>query len=64
MEIIIQLANVLSILAKEIPEIIASAAVLAAFLPKPSETGGALSKIHWLINKLAFNFANAKNEIQ
>lgn len=44
-----------------VPKLVSVATVTAAFLPAPDQSS-ALSKLHWLINLVAFNFKHAANK--
>jgi hypothetical protein len=55
------LSAMLHSLSTLIPEVIAGASVMAAFMP-PASNDSAWSKIHAGINWIAFNFKNAKNK--
>lgn len=43
------------------PKLVSVATVTAAFLPAPDQSS-ILSKLHWLINLVAFNFKHATNK--
>ena len=55
------LSAMLTSLTTLIPQVIAGASVMAAFMP-PASNDSAWSKIHAGINWIAFNFKNAKNK--
>ena len=55
------LSALLDSLATLIPQVIAGASVMAAFMP-PASNESPLAKIHAAINWIAFNFKNAKNK--
>lgn len=59
--ILIQLTQFNTALASYIPSVIGVFSVMAAFMPKPNGDGW-LSKVHWIINRLAFNVGQAANK--
>jgi hypothetical protein len=58
---ITSLSGLLDSLSIFIPKLIASCAVITAFLPPPDQHS-VLSKVHKSINLIAFNFGKAANK--
>jgi hypothetical protein len=54
-------SSLLDALVDFVPKVIATTAVVAAFLPPPDQDN-ILSKVHRIINLVAFNFKHAANK--